>query len=59
MKRTARHTEEQPTSSGPTHDQIAQHAYAMFIARGESHGQDVEDWLHAEAQLQEAGKTPR
>jgi hypothetical protein len=59
MKRTGRKTEEQARTSGPTHDQIAQHAYEIFVARGESDGQDVEDWLRAEAALQAAGESNR
>ena len=33
MKRTARDTEEQPTTTGPTHDQIAQHAHEVAKAK--------------------------
>ena len=59
MKQTAGNTEEQPTTSGPTHDQIAQHAYEIFLARGATHGQDAEDWFHAEAALQATGEKDR
>jgi len=59
MKRTAHATDEQPTISGPTHDQVAQHAYEIFLARGATDGQDVEDWLHAETELQAAGGSAR
>lgn len=56
MKRTARVTDEQLTTSAPTHDQIAQRAYERFLARGASHGQDVEDWLDAEGELKAPGE---
>lgn len=35
----------------PTHDQIQQRAYELFLARGREHGKDLEDWLVAEAEL--------
>lgn len=44
-------TDEQPASSGPTHDQIVQRAYELFLARGAIHGDDLEDWLRAEREL--------
>ena len=37
-----------------TQDAIAQRAYALYQARGCEHGHDVEDWLRAERELQEA-----
>ena len=49
MKATA-HVER---SRGPaTGDQIRQRAYEIFLARGATQGQDVEDWLRAERELQ-------
>jgi hypothetical protein len=38
-------------SRTPTQDQIAQRAYQIWQARGQTHGQDREDWLKAEEQL--------
>lgn len=35
----------------PARDEVAQRAYERFVARGEQHGHDVEDWLHAEREL--------
>src|SRR5437660_10447033 len=32
-------------------DLIARRAYELFEARGFAHGHDLEDWLHAEAEL--------
>jgi hypothetical protein len=37
-----------------TRDQIAQHAYEIFLEHGATDGQDVEDWLRAERVLQAA-----
>jgi len=54
MKAKGHATDERPTSSGPTYDQIAQRAYELFLARGGTHGRDVEDWLRAERELQAA-----
>ena len=35
-----------------TKDEVAQRAYALFLARGGTEGHDVEDWLEAERQLE-------
>ena len=35
----------------PTQNAIAKRAYEIFLARGEEHGHDVEDWVRAEAEL--------
>jgi hypothetical protein len=32
-------------------DEVALRAYERFIARGQQHGYDVEDWLSAEREL--------
>jgi hypothetical protein len=37
----------------PTHEQIAQRAYELYLARGGVHGYEREDWLEAEKQLTE------
>jgi DUF2934 family protein len=36
---------------GPTHDQIANRAFEIYISRGREHGHDVGDWFDAERQL--------
>ena len=36
---------------------ISQRAYTLFQARGSTHGHDVEDWLVAEAELQNGTNT--
>jgi uncharacterized membrane protein len=35
----------------PTHEQIAQRAYELYVARGRTNGHPEEDWLEAEKQL--------
>ena len=34
-----------------THDEIMTRAYAFFLARGGTHGDDQADWFRAEAEL--------
>jgi hypothetical protein len=34
-------------------DRLAQRAYELYLARGGSDGQDMEDWLNAERELRE------
>lgn len=35
----------------PTHEEIAQRAFALYEQRGEASGGDLDDWLQAERQL--------
>lgn len=35
----------------PANEDIAKRAYEIFLARGASHGSDLEDWLQAEREL--------
>jgi hypothetical protein len=37
----------------PNNEQIAKRAYEIFLARGASHGSDIEDWLQAERELRQ------
>ncbi len=37
----------------PLASEVAGMAYANYLNRGSRHGHDVDDWLQAEAQLQE------
>src|SRR5262249_39781917 len=41
-----------------TKDDVAQRAYELFLARGQGEGQDVEDWLEAERQLEAESMGP-
>ena len=38
--------------TAPSHADIATRAYELFLQRGGYHGQDFEDWLTAERELQ-------
>ena len=42
------------SSQPPTEEQIRRRAHEFFLARGATHGHDVEDWLRAQAELREA-----
>lgn len=35
----------------PTHNEIQERAYELYLARGCEDGQDIQDWLFAEEQL--------
>jgi Protein of unknown function (DUF2934) len=37
----------------PAHEQIAERAHALYVARGRTFGHALEDWLEAEKQLLE------
>jgi hypothetical protein len=49
---TAARTTTAPAAS-PTHEAIATRAYELFLQRGADHGQDFDDWLAAERELQQ------
>ena len=51
-KRTAKDRPPAAFTPAPTHDDIAMRAYELFLRRGAQHGQDFEDWLAAERELQ-------
>ena len=40
----------------PIQEAIARRAYELFLARGEQHGHDLDDWLQAERELAEAAR---
>ena len=35
----------------PSHEEIAQRAFELYLARGRTHGRAQEDWLSAEREL--------
>ena len=41
----------------PTHEEIAQRAYALFETKGRVPGHEIEHWLEAESQLIAARKS--
>ena len=40
-----------PTKSKPTQDEIAARAYAIYLERGSTPGDPMQDWLRAEQEL--------
>ena len=45
--------------AGPTHQQIAERAYLIHLARGGGHGSAADDWHQAERELTAPGKPVR
>ena len=50
--RPLQQTEEASVSQGPTQDQIRLRAYQIYLERGAHPGQELDDWLRAERELQ-------
>jgi hypothetical protein len=46
--------QEQISDSRPpvSRDRVARRAYELFLARGQEHGHDMNDWLQAEQELE-------
>jgi hypothetical protein len=44
---------EAKSASPITREDIAQRAYALYLARGGEEGHDMDDWLQAERELRE------
>ena len=44
-------TDEATRERRPSEEEIAARAYDPYRCRGETHGQDQDDWLRAEAEL--------
>ncbi len=42
---------------GPSLEQIRLRAYELYIGRGRTDGQDLEDWFQAEKELTESNRT--
>jgi DUF2934 family protein len=47
------------TKSAPTHDEIAFRAYEIYLERGATPGNELEDWTRAECELREKSSKPR
>ena len=45
--------------SGPTHEEIALRAYEIYLERGGTPGDALEDWTRAERELMEKNARPR
>jgi Protein of unknown function (DUF2934) len=50
-KSAAERWRSKPAPAKPGVEAIRQRAYQIFLARGGTHGNDLEDWLAAERQL--------
>ena len=46
---------EQPVVVMPSHDQIAERAYELWLRKGRPQGQDAQNWDEARRELTEAG----
>jgi Protein of unknown function (DUF2934) len=40
-----------PANSAPSKDQIARRAHEIYVARGQTPGHELEDWIQAEREL--------
>lgn len=49
---------ETAAKSKPTHEQIAQRAYEIYLERGATPGDPMQDWLRAEKELSTSAKKP-
>lgn len=49
---SAQQTDEAAVSREPTRDQIRLRAYQIYLERGAHPGQELDDWLRAERELQ-------
>jgi hypothetical protein len=59
---TASNRSSNPPTAGPaqvSEQEIAQRAYALYLARGCQPGHDIDDWLQAERELREGHATAR
>lgn len=50
-EKTTLANEAQPAENHPTHEEVELRAYQIYVERGGTHGQDVDDWLQAEREL--------
>ena len=55
--RSRRQTDGRFPQAMPSHDLVARRAYELFLARGGTHGRDLQDWLEAERQLRASPRT--
>jgi hypothetical protein len=55
-RQAAAGTQEVPPTTNGNRDRIAARAYELYLARGGTHGADMEDWLNAEREFARSGK---
>ena len=54
------HSQEPATQGDVAQDAIARRAYELFQERGRTPGRELDDWVHAEREMQEASlETPK
>lgn len=46
------------TAAQTTNEAIAKRAHEIYLARGGTHGSDLDDWLQAEHELKGGGTAP-
>jgi hypothetical protein len=51
MAKTAVPNSSSTTNYTPTHDEVAAHAYQIYLREGCAEGRDLDHWLQAEAEL--------
>lgn len=51
--------QELAASDEPLYEATAARAYELYLARGGKHGRDLDDWLQAEAEIQEGARWER
>jgi len=47
-------SEQSVAANEPTHEEIKQRAYSIYLLRGGADGHDLDDWLQAEREIREA-----
>jgi len=52
-EKSSSESQPQTASGAPTREEIEMRAHEIYVERGGTHGQDVEDWLQAEHELLE------
>jgi hypothetical protein len=56
-RQRAAESEKDRKQNTPSPEAIRQRAYEIHVERGGSHGQDLDDWLRAEGELEEKLRT--
>lgn len=57
MKNKNREQERSPNGNHPERAEVARRAYELYQARGGASGHELEDWLQAEREFNQEGRT--
>jgi len=57
-EKSALESRTQTVPGAPAREEIELRAYQIYVERGGTHGQDVDDWLQAERELVEKSSQP-